>query len=123
MRQRTLENYCHDTQATPQNRLNHGCPLFKTKPDDISQSLSHAIDTAETFRKYKELNLLPTLDIITAYEYACYDAADTAVRKTQDDIQREEDKKQERGNKHSGNKTGGQGGEVPFKADKMGQPN
>ncbi len=85
----------------------------------MSPELSYAVNTAEEFRNYKELNLLPSLDVITAYEFMCLDTAERAVRKTQDELQKEDEKKNKIGQDPM-HKTGGQGGEMPFKAEKLG---
>jgi hypothetical protein len=98
MKKRTLSNYCHNEIVTIQNaklpdgsmRLS-GCPLYETK-DNMSESLEHSVSTAEQFRNFKELGLLPVLDEITAYEFTCFDAAERAVRKINNEISKKQAK-------------------------------
>jgi hypothetical protein len=103
MKGRTLENYCHNQVVTIKNsRLPDGsnrlagCPLYETKSDNLSEALAHSIETAEQFRNFRELNLLPPLTEISVYEFTCFDAAERAVRKVNDEITKranESDKK------------------------------
>lgn len=93
LRKRTLENYCHKEVATAKNGLQQGCPLFDTKSDNMSEALTHSVDTAEQFRNFKELGLLPSLNEISAYEFVCYDTAERAVRKINDEQQKAANKK------------------------------
>lgn len=78
---RTLENYCHDKEATKENGLKHGCPLYNTKPENVPPSLIGAIEAAEELRELKELGLLPSINELTAWEVACFKAAEHASRK------------------------------------------
>lgn len=48
--------------------------------------MAHSIDTAEQFRNFRELGLLPPLTEISAYEFTCLDAAERAVRKINDEL-------------------------------------
>jgi hypothetical protein len=75
---KTLENYCHNQQATKDNGLKNGCPLYDTKPENTPPSLYSAIDTAETLRNYKKLGVLPTLSELSAWEFACLSIAESA---------------------------------------------
>ena len=107
MKKRTLENYCHNQIVTAKtarcsdgSNRQAGCPLYETKPDNLTESLAHSVDTAEQFRNFKELGLLPTLDKISAYEFICFDNAERAVRKINDEISKESTDK---ANKNSGN--------------------
>ncbi len=87
MKRRTLENYCHNMVVTRENwkcsdgsnRL-QGCFLYETKSDNLSEAMQHSLETAEQFRNFKELGLLPSLVEISAYEFTCLDAAEKAVR-------------------------------------------
>jgi hypothetical protein len=119
MRKRTLENYCHDKELSVANRVQEKCPLFKTKTERLTETLSHGIGVAEEFRKYKRLGLLPPLDEMTAYEFMCLDTSDSAIEEAQAEIQKEEEKKNKNAPPPPVPKMGG-GGETPFKADKMG---
>jgi len=91
MVKRTLENYCHNEVITAKSKCSdgsrklQGCPLFGTKSDNIGESLAHSVDTAEQFRNFKELGLLPPLTQISAYEFTCLDAAERAVRRITDE--------------------------------------
>lgn len=67
--------------ATAKNGLKSGCPLYDTKPENIPAILSSAIDVAEDLRELKALDMLPSLDDITAWEFCCYRTAERAVRK------------------------------------------
>ncbi len=100
LKKRTLENYCHNevvTAKTPKcsdgSNKQQGCFLYKTKSDNLGLALNYAIDTAEQFRSFKELGLLPTLDDISAFEFACFESAEKAVRKIENERIKEADKK------------------------------
>lgn len=82
--------------------------------------MDFAVGTAETFRTYKRLNLLPTLEHMTAYEFVCYDTAETTVEKVHNDLQKEKDKKDKVGQDNQLNRVGGKESNIPWKADKMG---
>lgn len=81
-----MENYCHNQVATAANKLQQGCPLFETKSDNVGEAVAHSIETAEQFRNFKELGLLPSLNEISAYEYTCFDAAERAVRQVNAEV-------------------------------------
>lgn len=112
LRKRSLENYCHNKVATAKNRLQQGCFLYETK-DNFTPSLAHSIETAEQFRNFKELGLLPTLTEISAYEFTCFDAAEAAVRKINNEITKKAhkpDKKTELPSGIGDNRSGRMGG-------------
>lgn len=99
MRGRTLENYCHNQVVEAKNarcsdgtNRQPGCFLFETKSDNLSESLAHSIDTAEQFRNFRELGLLPSLKEISAYEFTCFDAAERSVRKVNDEASKKASK-------------------------------
>lgn len=99
MKKRTLENYCHNMVVTKKNwkcsdgsDRQQGCFLYETKSDNLSEGVAHSIDTAEQFRNFRELGLLPTLDQISAYEFTCLDSAERAVRKINDEISKKASK-------------------------------
>ncbi len=48
--------------------------------DNIGLALNHAMQTAEEFRSFKELGLLPPLTEISAFEFTCLEAAENAIR-------------------------------------------
>lgn len=58
--------------------MEEGCPFFDTKPENVPKNLLGAIETAEEMRVLKRLELLPSLDKMTAYEFECYKAAEFA---------------------------------------------
>ncbi len=75
---RTLENYCHNKEATKSNGLKPGCPLYDTKPENVPVGIIGAIDAAESLRRYKKRGTLPPIDELTAWEYCCFDTAEEA---------------------------------------------
>lgn len=83
---RTLENYCHDSLPTAQNGLKAGCPLYHTKPENTPNSLLGAIDAAEILRRYKERGCLPSIDEMSAWEFACFDSAEEASDRVQSEM-------------------------------------
>jgi hypothetical protein len=86
---RTLENYCHNKEATPSNGLKQGCPLYDTKPENVPPSLVGAIEAAESLRSYKANDCLPPITELTAWEYACFDIAENASRKIEAEAAKE----------------------------------
>lgn len=86
---RTLENYCHNKEATKDNKLQQGCPLYDTKPENVPPSLIGAIEAAEELRELKELGLLPTINELTAWEVCAYRVAERASRKIESEALKE----------------------------------
>lgn len=86
---RSLKNYCHDKEPTPFNGLLAGCPLYATKPENVPPHLFAAIEAAEELRELKELNLLPSINELTAWEVCCYRVAEGASRKIEAEAMQE----------------------------------
>lgn len=86
---RTLENYCHDKPATKDNKLKAGCPLFATKPENVPPSLIGAIEAAELLRRYKQHGLLPPISELSAWEFCCFDTAESASNEVEAEAMKE----------------------------------
>lgn len=89
---RTLDNYCHgfETKETDTElddlpkkfrRIYPGCKLYATKPENVPLEIAAAVDTAEDLKELNNINLLPTIDQLTAWEVCCYRVAVRAANK------------------------------------------
>ncbi len=93
---RTLENYCHDCKLETGSRLQKGCPLYPTKPENTPSYLINPIQTANQLRTDKELGTLNHfLPNLTAWEYTCLNAAEIASNQVQSEAYDEPAKKEE----------------------------